>query len=138
MVRLDAVDLAVQPHPSASGLGALRVCRGSADRVAKRGADVRRAEHFSGEPLRRAGLRQRCAARPWRRRTSAHGKTIAVLQRDDRVAVRAYAAMSDIYDPQFVKAVFDRCSDRYITFSLICSFGFTERWRQQCVAAMPA
>ena len=40
--------------------------------------------------------------------------------------------------PQFVKAVFDRCSDRYITFSLICSFGFTERWRQQCVAAMPA
>ena len=48
------------------------------------------------------------------------------------------AAMSDIYDPKFVKAVFDRCSDRYITFSLICSFGFTERWRQQCVAAMPA
>ena len=37
-----------------------------------------------------------------------------------------------------MKAVFDRCSDRYITFSLICSFGFTERWRQQCVAAMPA
>lgn len=26
---------------------------------------------------------------------------------------------------------------RYITFSLICSFGFTERWRRQCVAAMP-
>ena len=46
--------------------------------------------------------------------------------------------MEDIYDPQFVKAVFDRCSDRYITFSLICSFGFTERWRAQCVAAMPA
>jgi ubiquinone/menaquinone biosynthesis C-methylase UbiE len=46
--------------------------------------------------------------------------------------------MGDIYDPQFVKAVFDRCSDRYITFSLICSFGFTERWRKQCVAAMPA
>jgi ubiquinone/menaquinone biosynthesis C-methylase UbiE len=46
--------------------------------------------------------------------------------------------MSDIYDPNFVKAVFDRCSDRYIGFSLICSFGFTERWRRQCVAAMPA
>jgi len=46
--------------------------------------------------------------------------------------------MADIYDPSFVKGVFDRCSDRYITFSLICSFGFTERWRQQCVAAMPA
>ena len=45
--------------------------------------------------------------------------------------------MPDIYDPAFVKGVFDRCSDRYITFSLICSFGFTERWRRQCVAAMP-
>jgi len=46
--------------------------------------------------------------------------------------------MTDIYDPTFVKGVFDRCSDRYITFSLICSLGFTERWRRQCVAAMPA
>lgn len=45
--------------------------------------------------------------------------------------------MADIYDPKFVKDVFDRCSDRYISFSLICSFGFTERWRRQCVAAMP-
>lgn len=45
--------------------------------------------------------------------------------------------MDDIYDPRFVKAVFDRCSSRYIAFSLICSFGFTERWRRQCVAAMP-
>jgi len=36
--------------------------------------------------------------------------------------------MQDIYDPKFVKAVFDRCSDRYIAFSLICSLGFTERW----------
>ncbi len=44
----------------------------------------------------------------------------------------------DIYDPKFVKGVFDRCSDRYITFSLVCSLGFTERWRAQCVAAMPA
>ena len=46
--------------------------------------------------------------------------------------------MSDIYDPQFVKGVFDRCSDKYITFSLVCSLGFTERWRRQCVALMPA
>ena len=46
--------------------------------------------------------------------------------------------MSDIYDPKFVKGVFDRCSDRHIAFSLICSFGFTERWRRQCVAALPA
>lgn len=44
--------------------------------------------------------------------------------------------MTDIYDPKFVKDVFDRCSDKYIAFSLICSFGFTERWRRQCVAAL--
>lgn len=42
----------------------------------------------------------------------------------------------DIYDPAFVKGVFDRCSDRYITFSYICSMGFTERWRKQCIAAL--
>lgn len=45
--------------------------------------------------------------------------------------------MTDIYDPTFVKSVFDRCSGRYIAFSWICSFGFTERWRRQCVDAMP-
>jgi demethylmenaquinone methyltransferase/2-methoxy-6-polyprenyl-1,4-benzoquinol methylase len=43
----------------------------------------------------------------------------------------------DIYDPGFVKGVFDRCSRRYIGFSYACSFGFTERWRRQCVEAMP-
>jgi demethylmenaquinone methyltransferase/2-methoxy-6-polyprenyl-1,4-benzoquinol methylase len=43
----------------------------------------------------------------------------------------------DIYDPAFVKGVFDRCSKKYITFSWLCSFGFTERWRKQCVAALP-
>ena len=41
-----------------------------------------------------------------------------------------------IYDPAFVKGVFDRCSTRYITFSWLCSFGFTERWRRQCTAAL--
>lgn len=45
---------------------------------------------------------------------------------------------TDIYDPAFVKGVFDRCSGKYIAFSWICSLGFTERWRRQCVAAMPA
>ncbi|MBO9545069.1 class I SAM-dependent methyltransferase [Caulobacter sp.] len=45
--------------------------------------------------------------------------------------------MADIYDPAFVKGVFDRCSGKYIAFSLICSFGFTERWRKQCVADLP-
>jgi ubiquinone/menaquinone biosynthesis C-methylase UbiE len=43
----------------------------------------------------------------------------------------------DIYDPLFVKGVFDRCSERYIAFSRACSFGFTERWRKQCVEALP-
>jgi demethylmenaquinone methyltransferase/2-methoxy-6-polyprenyl-1,4-benzoquinol methylase len=43
----------------------------------------------------------------------------------------------DIYDPNFVKGVFDRCSGQYITFSWICSFGFTERWRRQCVQMLP-
>lgn len=44
----------------------------------------------------------------------------------------------DIYDAEFVKGVFDRCSEKYIAFSYVCSFGFTERWRRQCVAHMPA
>lgn len=39
----------------------------------------------------------------------------------------------DIYDPEFVRDVFDRCSDRYIAFSNACSFGFTQIWRRQCV-----
>jgi demethylmenaquinone methyltransferase/2-methoxy-6-polyprenyl-1,4-benzoquinol methylase len=41
-----------------------------------------------------------------------------------------------IYDPAFVKGVFDRCSKKYIAFSWLCSFGFTERWRRQCTAAL--
>lgn len=45
--------------------------------------------------------------------------------------------MVDIYDPAYVKDVFDRCSDKYITFSYVCSMGFTERWRKQCVETMP-
>ena len=40
---------------------------------------------------------------------------------------------TSIYDPDFVKGVFDRCSAKYIAFSYIFSFGFTERWRRQCV-----
>lgn len=43
----------------------------------------------------------------------------------------------DIYDPGFVKGVFDRCSRRYIGFNYARSLGFTERWRRQCVEAMP-
>lgn len=43
----------------------------------------------------------------------------------------------DIYEPAFVKGVFDRCSKRYIGFSYVFSGGFTERWRRQCVEALP-
>ncbi len=45
---------------------------------------------------------------------------------------------SRIYDPSFVKDVFDRCSGKYILFSYACSFGFTERWRGQCVDLLGA
>lgn len=45
--------------------------------------------------------------------------------------------MQDIYDPSYVKGVFDRCSGRYIAFSYACSLGFTERWRRQSVEALP-
>jgi len=41
-----------------------------------------------------------------------------------------------IYDPDFVRNVFDRCSGKYIAFSTWMSFGFTERWRRQCVEAL--
>lgn len=50
---------------------------------------------------------------------------------------RTMQADVDIYDSAFVKGVFDRCSERYIAFSYLCSLGFTERWRRQCVAHMP-
>lgn len=46
------------------------------------------------------------------------------------------ATGESIYDPAYVKQVFDRCSDKYITFSYLCSMGFTERWRKQCVEAL--
>jgi ubiquinone/menaquinone biosynthesis C-methylase UbiE len=42
----------------------------------------------------------------------------------------------DIYDPVYVKGVFDRCSGRYIAFSYFCSMGFTERWRKNCITAL--
>ena len=45
-------------------------------------------------------------------------------------------ASRSIYDPEFVKGVFDRCSGKYIAFSYVCSLGFTERWRRQCVALL--
>jgi demethylmenaquinone methyltransferase/2-methoxy-6-polyprenyl-1,4-benzoquinol methylase len=45
-------------------------------------------------------------------------------------------AALDIYDPAYVKGVFDRCSGKYIAFSYVCSMGFTERWRKQCVEVL--
>ena len=39
----------------------------------------------------------------------------------------------DIYDTGYVRDVFDRCSGKYIAFSTVCSMGFTEIWRRQCV-----
>lgn len=55
----------------------------------------------------------------------------------DVVARNHPGASIDIYDPAFVKGVFDRCSKKYIAFSWACSFGFTERWRRQCIDALP-
>lgn len=52
---------------------------------------------------------------------------------DDQPAI---APQPDIYDPEFVKGVFDRCSRTYISFSWLFSLGFTERWRKQCVEAL--
>ncbi len=47
------------------------------------------------------------------------------------------SSRTDIYDPLFVRDVFDRCSGKYIAFSTLLSFGFTERWRRQCVECLP-
>jgi ubiquinone/menaquinone biosynthesis C-methylase UbiE len=46
--------------------------------------------------------------------------------------------VQDIYDPLFVKGVFDRCSAAYRYWSQIASFGFIFLWRRQCVDHMPA
>ncbi|MDW7691592.1 class I SAM-dependent methyltransferase [Flammeovirgaceae bacterium SG7u.111] len=43
----------------------------------------------------------------------------------------------DIYDPQFVKGMFDRMSKTYGVANYVSSFGFTARWRRQCVNDLP-
>ncbi len=43
----------------------------------------------------------------------------------------------DIYDPEFVKGVFDRCSTAYRYWSQIASFGFVHIWRWQCIRHLP-
>lgn len=44
---------------------------------------------------------------------------------------------NDIFDPAFVKGVFDRCGPRYRWWSQIASFGFVWIWRRQCVDGLP-
>lgn len=44
---------------------------------------------------------------------------------------------ADIYDPKFVKEVFDRCSTGYRYWSQIASFGFVFLWRRQCIDHLP-
>ncbi|MEM7243637.1 MAG: class I SAM-dependent methyltransferase [Pseudomonadota bacterium] len=43
---------------------------------------------------------------------------------------------NDIYDPEFVADLFDRCSSSYRRWSAISSFGFIAVWRRQCVARL--
>lgn len=39
----------------------------------------------------------------------------------------------NIYDPSYVQALFDEMSSTYGVTNYVSSFGFTERWRRQCV-----
>ncbi len=47
--------------------------------------------------------------------------------------------MSDrsLYDPAFVKRLFDEMAATYGIVNLLSSFGFARRWRRQCVRAIP-
>lgn len=42
----------------------------------------------------------------------------------------------DIYDPKFVEDLFDKMSESYERVNYITSFGFSQRWRRQCVEAI--
>ena len=42
----------------------------------------------------------------------------------------------DIYDPEFVARLFDRCSSSYRRWSAVSSFGFIALWRYQCVGRL--
>ncbi|UTW62809.1 class I SAM-dependent methyltransferase [bacterium SCSIO 12741] len=43
------------------------------------------------------------------------------------------AQEKEIYDPEFVEDLFDRMSSSYARMNYITSFGFSERWRRQCI-----
>ena len=38
-----------------------------------------------------------------------------------------------IYDPAFVRQLFDEMAATYGVVNLVSSFGFARRWRRQCV-----
>lgn len=42
----------------------------------------------------------------------------------------------EIYDPQYVQRLFDAMSSSYERMNYITSFGFSSRWRKQCLAAL--
>lgn len=44
---------------------------------------------------------------------------------------------SDIYDPDYVADLFDRCAGNYRWWAAVASFGFVWLWRRQCVARLP-
>ncbi|MGB0901397.1 class I SAM-dependent methyltransferase [Halocynthiibacter sp.] len=44
---------------------------------------------------------------------------------------------NDIYDPAYVKQVFDNCGRAYRTWSAFASLGFIWRWRRKCVRDLP-
>jgi len=43
---------------------------------------------------------------------------------------------NDIYDPEFVAGVFDRCSGAYRNWSAIASFGLVRAWRKACIKGL--
>jgi len=43
----------------------------------------------------------------------------------------------DIYEPEYVAALFDRCSASYRRWSAVASFGMVRLWRKVCVKAIP-
>lgn len=44
----------------------------------------------------------------------------------------------DISNPAYVRDLFDRVSNTYGYTNYLASFGFTERWRKQCLEKLPA
>ncbi|KAA9357004.1 class I SAM-dependent methyltransferase [Larkinella humicola] len=43
-----------------------------------------------------------------------------------------------IYDPEYIKSLFDKMSKTYGLANYISSFGFTERWRAACLNNLPS